>query len=57
MCRYYKNSVSEEEGCNDFKEAKRQNLKPEEFWDGLLMDEMKIQVCMLNIYIRREQLV
>ena len=63
MCRYYKNSVSPEEGWNDEiiawcqKGAKRQNLKPEEFWGGLFMHGMKIQVCMLNIYIRRVQLV
>ena len=26
------------------KEAKRRNLRPEEYWGGLIMDEMKIQV-------------
>ena len=34
------------------KEAKRQNLRPEEYWGGLLLDEMKIQVhiCMPEIF-------
>ena len=56
ICRYYKNSVSQEEGWNDEmiswcqKEAERQNLKPEEYWGGLLMDEMKIQVYVWQIY-------
>jgi hypothetical protein len=37
FCRYYKNSVSHEEGWNEEviawcqKEAKRQNLRPEEY--------------------------
>ena len=39
--RYYKNSVSQEEGWNEEviswcqTEAKRQNLRPEDYWGGL----------------------
>jgi hypothetical protein len=55
FCRYYKNSVSQEEGWNEEviswcqKEAKQQNLGPEEYWGGLILDEMKIPVhtCIL----------
>ena len=48
--RYYKNSVNQESGWNQeviewyAKEARRHELKPHEYWGGLIMDEMKIQV-------------
>jgi hypothetical protein len=50
LCRYYKNSVDQQPGWNgetiDWckREAERQNLKKEEYWGGLIVDEMKIQV-------------
>ncbi|XP_028418403.1 uncharacterized protein LOC114543743 [Dendronephthya gigantea] len=49
LIRYYKNAVNQDEGWNDEmiswckKEAERQNLKPADYWGGLIMDEMKIQ--------------
>ena len=50
ICRYYKSSVSQQPGWNveaiDWcrKEAERNNLKPADYWGGLVIDEMKIQV-------------
>lgn len=48
--RYHKNSVNQEPGWNHKmiswcqKEAKQHDLKPEDYWGGLILDEMKIQV-------------
>ena len=48
--RYYKNAVSQESGWNAEairwcqQEAERQNLKSSDYWGGLVLDEMKIQV-------------
>ena len=48
--RYYKNSIPQQSGWNNDvidwcrKEAERLKLKPEDYWGGLIFDEMKIQV-------------
>ena len=48
--RYYKNSVCQKPGWNEdviewcAKEAKRQDFKPHDYWDGFIIDEMKLQV-------------
>ena len=48
--RYYKNTVNQEDGCNQEvinwckTEAQSQQLKPADYWGGLVLDEMKIQV-------------
>ena len=48
--RYYKNSIPQQSGLNkdviDWcrKEAERLKLKSEDYWGGLIFDEMKIQV-------------
>ena len=57
LLRYYKNSVSQEEGWNKEiiswckNEAERQNLRPEDYWGGLVLDEMKIQVYIILRYL------
>ena len=57
LSRYYKNSVSQEEGWNKEiiswckNEAERQNLRPEDYWGGLVLDEMKIQVYIMIRYL------
>jgi hypothetical protein len=48
--RYYKHTVNQESGWNQEviswcqNEAQRQHLKPADYWGGLVLDEMKIQV-------------
>ena len=48
--RYYKNAVGQEAGWNYEmiqwckREAERQTLNPEDYWGGLVLDEMKIQM-------------
>ena len=48
--RYYKNSVDQKPGWNAdiFKwckaEAERQQIKEKDYWGGLVLDEMKLQV-------------
>jgi hypothetical protein len=48
--RYYKNAVNQEAGWNQevikwFQSGvKRRQLKPADYWGGLVLDEMKIQV-------------
>ena len=50
FCRYYKNSIDQKPGWNEEmidwckREARRQNLKEDEHWGGLIVNEMKIQV-------------
>jgi hypothetical protein len=52
--RYYKNSLDQKSGWNRDviewcrQEAQRLNLKEQDFWGGLVFDEMKIQVR--NVY-------
>ena len=56
LLRYYKNSVSQEEGWNKEiiscckNEAERQKQRPEDYWGGLVLDEMKIQVYIIIRY-------
>ena len=48
--RYYKNAIDQKPGWNREtiawckQEAERQNLKDQDYWGGLVLDEMKIQV-------------
>jgi hypothetical protein len=48
--RYYKNALHQKPGWNRDviewcrQEAQRLNLKEQDFWGGLVFDEMKIQV-------------
>lgn len=62
LIRYYKNSVYQESGWNEqviewcAKEASRQELKPHEYWGGLLIDEMKLQVrwlCVSSSHVKQ----
>ena len=56
LLRYYKNSVSQEEGWNKeiiswYKnKAERQNRRPEDYWGELILDEMKVQVYIIIRY-------
>ena len=51
--RYYKNRVDQKPGWNSdmlkwcLEEAKKHQLKPQDYMGGLVLDEMKIQVCLL----------
>jgi len=50
VSRFYKNKVDEKPGWNDqvlkwcLEAALERGLKKEDYWGGLLIDEMKIQV-------------
>ena len=49
---YYKNKIDQKPGWDweillwCLKEAKNNNLKEQDFWGGLILDEMKIQVTL-----------
>lgn len=49
-CSYHKNKVEQKPGWNReilnwcVEEAKKNNLKDEDYWGGFVLDEMKIQV-------------
>ena len=48
--RHHKNKVEQKPGWNSnllkwcFQEAKKGNLKEQDYWGGFVLDEMKIQV-------------
>lgn len=52
--RYYKNKVDQKPGWNSnmlkwcLQEARKHNLKPQDYMGGFVLDEMKIQVLMRN---------
>ena len=51
--RLYKNKIEEKPGWNDqvlrwcLETAQETGLRTEDYWGGFLIDEMKIQVCVI----------
>ena len=51
--RLYKNKIEEKPGWNDqvlrwcLETAQERGLRTEDYWGGFLIDEMKIQVCVI----------
>ena len=51
--RLYKNKIEEKPGWNDqvlrwcLETAQERGLRTEDYWRGFLIDEMKIQVCVI----------
>lgn len=51
--RLYKNKIEEKPGWNDqvlrwcLETAQERALRTEDYWGGFLIDEMKIQVCVI----------
>ena len=51
--RLYKNKIKEKPGWNDqvlrwcLETAQERGLRTEDYWRGFLIDEMKIQVCVI----------
>ena len=53
LYRLYKNKIEEKPGWNDqvlrwcLETAQEMGLRTEDYWGGFLIDEMKIQVCVI----------